>query len=373
MGKSYNAQLTGTACSFGDASPYQDCALFWLIGNTVNFADKPDYFLNHPAFQRIAQGETAGVFTTTPSTTADGNLRFAAFRAMDDYPLVLLTGMTQADGTRTAVARQQKYRGAAGIFSVIILTALLVIWRQLNRQFTTGEALLASRKRFQRLFMEAPLGIALIDSLTGHIYEVNPMFAKIVGRSIQEIATIDWMSDITERKRMEREIRHLATHDALTNLPTLRLAHDRLAMALSHAHRHPSKLAVLFIDLDGFKTINDTYGHKSGDVVLKHAAAVLRSAVREDDTVARIGGDEFLIIATDLHASANAELIAEKILIQMAQPMNLNDHKQVTIGASVGIAIYPDNGESLEELIHQADTAMYEAKKRGKNCYVFVT
>jgi diguanylate cyclase (GGDEF)-like protein/PAS domain S-box-containing protein len=177
--------------------------------------------------------------------------------------------------------------------------------------------------------------------------------------------------DITERKKAEEKIKHLATHDALTNLPSLKLAKDRLGMALSQARRDKTTVAVMFIDLDGFKSVNDNLGHDAGDYVLKQVAQRLLSCVRETDTVARVGGDEFLLIATGIHAPENASQIAEKVIHLVSQPI-IYKREQAVVGTSIGIALYPDNGEDMDQLIRQADEAMYRIKKAGKNGFCFI-
>lgn len=176
--------------------------------------------------------------------------------------------------------------------------------------------------------------------------------------------------DVTKRKLAEERIYHMATHDGLTDLPTLKLAMDRLSMALSEARRHRTMAAVMFIDLDGFKAVNDTLGHDAGDYVLKQVTQSLLASVRETDTVARVGGDEFLIIATGVHSPENTALIAEKILQLMSQPVIFNGRKTV-VGTSIGIALYPDHGKDKDQLIKLADEAMYRIKNSGKNGYSF--
>jgi len=184
------------------------------------------------------------------------------------------------------------------------------------------------------------------------------------------VSTIAQGQDITERKRTEEKIEHMATHDGLTDLPSLRLAKDRLAMAMGLARRKKTAVAVMFVDLDGFKTVNDTYGHDVGDEVLREVAKRFCSCVRETDTVARVGGDEFLLIATELHSPDNAARIAEKVLHLMSQPFSLNE-KQAAISASIGIALYQDSDEDIDGLIKMADEAMYRIKNSGKNGYIF--
>ena len=176
--------------------------------------------------------------------------------------------------------------------------------------------------------------------------------------------------DITERKLTEERLRHLMTHDALTDLPGLRLAEDRLAMALGMARRQKNLAAVMFIDLDGFKAVNDVFGHDAGDYVLKQVATRFLSCVRETDTVARVGGDEFLLILTGLHVAEDAARIAEKIIRLVSQPVVYNG-RQMGVGASIGIALYPDHGENMDQLVKQADKAMYGIKNAGKNGFGF--
>ncbi len=177
--------------------------------------------------------------------------------------------------------------------------------------------------------------------------------------------------DVTERKLIEEQIKHLATHDVLTDLPTMRLAKDRLKMSISLAQRNKMMMAVMFIDLDGFKEVNDTLGHDAGDYVLKQVADRLLSCVRASDTVARVGGDEFLIIANGIHVPENAEQIARKVIGVVSQPINY-DGGQAVVGSSIGIALCPNDGQDMDQLIKKADDAMYKIKKTGKNGYCFI-
>lgn len=176
--------------------------------------------------------------------------------------------------------------------------------------------------------------------------------------------------DITALKNAEERILHMANHDALTGLPTLRLAMDRLVSALAIAKRNKTKVAILFIDLDGFKTVNDTLGHNAGDLVLKKTATRLCSSVREIDTVARVGGDEFWILLTDIKDKGSITSVAEKVIKSVATSYK-PDSAEINIGASIGISLYPDHGTVPQELIQLADQAMYETKRQGKNNYTF--
>lgn len=178
------------------------------------------------------------------------------------------------------------------------------------------------------------------------------------------------INDITERKHIEEKIQRLANHDALTDLPSLRLANDRLFMAMCSAKRDGSKVAVFFLDLDGFKSINDNYGHKSGDDVLQQIASRLATAMRSTDTVARIGGDEFLIIAAELKDAADAAIIASNIINTFSDPIDI-ERGTVEVTASIGISIFPDDSEDPDTLIKLADDTMYRIKKSGKNSFQF--
>jgi diguanylate cyclase (GGDEF)-like protein/PAS domain S-box-containing protein len=187
----------------------------------------------------------------------------------------------------------------------------------------------------------------------------------------EEWHSVGIIQDITERKKAEEQIKHLATHDLLTDLPSMGLAKDRLFVALNMARRYKKAVALLFVDLDGFKAVNDTLGHDAGDYVLKQVAKRLLSCVRETDTVARFGGDEFLIIATEINAPKNAAQIAEKAIQLVSQPIIFNG-QQVVVGTSIGIALFPEHGENMDQLIQQADKAMYKVKNAGKNGFSFV-
>ncbi len=186
----------------------------------------------------------------------------------------------------------------------------------------------------------------------------------------EEWHSVGIIQDITERKKTEEHMKHLATYDFLTDLPSMGLARDRLSVALNMARRYKKTVALMFVDLDDFKTVNDTLGHDAGDYVLKQVAKRLLSCVRETDTVARFGGDEFLIIATEINAPENAAQIAEKVIQLISQPMIFNG-QQALVGTSIGIAFFPEHGENMDQLIQQADKAMYKVKNAGKNGFSF--
>lgn len=174
--------------------------------------------------------------------------------------------------------------------------------------------------------------------------------------------------DITERKRQEDYISHIAHHDALTTLPTRTLFRDRVDMALKRNERSGGKCALLLIDLDNFKDINDSLGHHAGDEVLIEVSKRLRSAVRAADTVSRMGGDEFTVLLDEIHSDENASRTAEKILAALGQPMSIGSDT-LTMSASIGICISPEGGSSTGTLLKHADVAMYRAKQTGKHAY----
>ncbi len=306
--------------------------------------------------------------------------------------------------------------------------------RDITERELTENALLASESLFKTMFNEAPLGIALIDSLAGHVYSVNPMFAKVVGRSVEDMANIDWMSithpddiqedldnmallnageisgfqmekrylhsdgtyvwinmsiapvyvedkahprhlcmieDITERKAEEEKIKHHAFHDTLTQLPNRRLLQERLKYGIEMARRDDKKMAVLMLDLDRFKAVNDTLGHLAGDELLQQVAERITARLRNVDMVARLGGDEFVVLLDDITHSQDAARVAEEIIADLNRPFKLVQSDEVRIGASIGISLHPQHGDSPDVLMEHADTALYQAKDQGRGCFAY--
>ena len=172
--------------------------------------------------------------------------------------------------------------------------------------------------------------------------------------------------DITQRKAAEAQVQFLAYYDALTGLPNRTLLSDRILMALPGARRHGEKVALLFLDLDRFKNINDSLGHPVGDLLLKQVAERLKRLTHEDDTVARFGGDEFLVLLTGVHETADAVKVAERIVKLMTVEFVIPGHC-LSVTCSLGISIFPDHGEEVETLFRNADLAMYAAKENGRN------
>jgi diguanylate cyclase (GGDEF)-like protein/PAS domain S-box-containing protein len=177
-------------------------------------------------------------------------------------------------------------------------------------------------------------------------------------------------SDITTEKESEERLLYLAHYDQLTGLPNRILFNDRMQQAIAHAERNQLQVAVMFLDLDGFKNVNDTLGHKSGDDLLRQVAQRLTACLRATDTVARFGGDEFTIVLTAIEETEDVIRVAKKITREIALPYTI-DGAQASITTSVGISFYPDDGKDPNILIQRADNAMYHAKRHGKNHHEF--
>ncbi|WP_428737751.1 EAL domain-containing protein [Sulfurimonas sp.] len=178
--------------------------------------------------------------------------------------------------------------------------------------------------------------------------------------------------DITERKNIEKRIEFMAHHDVLTGLPNRMLAKDRAEQALTRAIRLKKKIAILFIDLDGFKTINDSLGHYVGDEIIKMVSSRLKKCIRASDTLSRQGGDEFIIILSDVEKQKDVISISKKLLFELKSPFTIGNHV-LSISASIGVSLYPEHGDSFDILLQNADAAMYKAKENGKNDYCVFT
>lgn len=178
--------------------------------------------------------------------------------------------------------------------------------------------------------------------------------------------------DVTDKKAAHDRLAFQACHDALTGLPNRALFVDRLELAIVQARRHRQPFAVIFVDLDRFKMINDTFGHLKGDVVLSQVAERLKANLRESDTLARLGGDEFIIMLPNIHGPEDAGLVANKIVEDMVKPFAL-DGREMLLSSSLGIAMFPEDGEDSETLMRHSDIAMYDVKAKGKNGFAFFT
>jgi diguanylate cyclase (GGDEF)-like protein len=295
--------------------------------------------------------------------------------------------------------------GTVSLVSVAIANALT------RKQRAAEDALEASRASFRNVVDKSAEGIVIVD-LDRTIRFVNPsatlmfgnqpsvspgetfgytlgahepMEVEIIGprggKGVGEMLSVptEWngraaslisVRDITDRKRAEEVIQHQAYHDALTQLPNRLLFNDRLNQELSRRSWQQRPVAVLFLDLDQFKQINDTLGHSVGDALLRSVAERLTECLREGDTIARLGGDEFTVVLTDLAKSDDIAEVAKKLLVALSKPFRLETH-DLFVTASIGISVYPADGDNAETLIKHADTAMYRAKEHGRNTFQF--
>jgi diguanylate cyclase (GGDEF)-like protein/PAS domain S-box-containing protein len=281
---------------------------------------------------------------------------------------------------------------------------------------------------YRRLFETAPDGLMLVDGATGRVFDANPAVmamlsedpahvlgkrlwelpgfehvskcqasideltqceimkyddwelrnaagvathAEVIGRSYQtddRVVLLYNFRNINDRKEAEARIRYMALHDALTGLPNRTLLTDRLGQAVAHARRSRQKVAVMMLDLDHFKHINDSLGHHVGDLLLQTVADRLRACLRECDTAARLGGDEFVILLGDVEDTSAIDVVAEKVLAALKAPFSIEQH-QLHIGGSIGVSLYPQDGEDASKLMRAADTAMYDAKGNGRGIH----
>jgi diguanylate cyclase (GGDEF)-like protein/PAS domain S-box-containing protein len=300
-----------------------------------------------------------------------------------------------------------------------------------GRKQTDGE-LRASEVRYRRLFGTAEDGIFIIDGASGKIEDVNPFLLEMLGYSRDEtIGKLLWqigafkdmkrskaafeklqqdnfirydnmpletkggkpfavefifnaylvnkrrviqcnIRDITEREELKDKLRGMATHDSLTGLPNRTLLYDRFDIALANAQRNKKIFALMSLDLDKFKDVNDTFGHDIGDRVLVAAASRLTGILRKVDTVARIGGDEFILLLWGISERDDAIKVARKIIEVFQQRLIIDEHN-ITITVSIGIVIFPEDGKDIKELLRKSDESLYLAKASGRNCYRSLT
>jgi diguanylate cyclase (GGDEF)-like protein len=302
---------------------------------------------------------------------------FARARAMmhgDDYHRAKSSIMEPinrfliAVNDRTMVERDAaQARVDDAIRTAIVATTLFVLFSvfsalSINRSVRQPLHVLSSwADRVRSGDLKARVGIK-----TGDDFEVLAQTIDAMAQSIDESHTA-LQDEIVRRTAAEAEVRHLANHDALTGLPSLRLLRDRLERALALANRQSTHLGLLFIDLDGFKPVNDRFGHGAGDIVLQVVANRIRAIIRDSDTVGRIGGDEFVVILPDIASIDAAVLVKNKIAETTAQPIRLDaENTHVCVTASIGVAVYPLDANGPEDLLKVADAAMYQVKAEAR-------
>jgi diguanylate cyclase (GGDEF)-like protein/PAS domain S-box-containing protein len=342
------------------------------------------------------------------------NTSFSDFEVEHDFPNI---------GRRTMILNARRLHDGETKRHRILLTIEDITER---KRFEQEKA--SSELRYRRLFETAQDGILILNAETGRITDVNPFLINLLGYSENELlgkrlweigAFIDTrksqeaykklqknnyiryedlpletrtgskmevefvsnaylvnnerviqcnIRDISARKQLERNLAFEATHDFLTGLPNRTLFTDHYTLALAGARRYHHKLAILMLDIDHFKNINDAMGHHYGDLLLKEFGKRLSNITRKTDTVSRLGGDEFILLMTEAADTESIDICAQRILNQVRKPFMLSEH-EIKITVSVGISIYPDDGEDLSILIKYADTAMYQAKQNGRNNY----
>ena len=357
----------------------------------------------------------------------DGVARLVSYRRLAEYPLTVTVGTAHADVLAPVVQRRTVYLSVAGLASAgLLLFAAVAMWL-LARQRQADEALRTSEALYRATFHQAATGIAHIAP-DGRILGTNEKFRDMLGYSAEALqsqsivdlsepesrdsvrqflqhcvdtpssgfspeiekpyrrkdGTILWVcealgvvrdsagrpdflvavtQDITARKELEARLLHDAMHDALTGLPNRSMFHERLNQVLAAARRHGRKVAVLYLDLDGFKQVNDTHGHAVGDVLLQQVAGRLRRNVRAEDLVARFSGDEFGVVLESVSAADDARVVGDKLVHVLSMPFEI-DGITARISASVGVSVFPDDGDDSRSLIIRADATMYESKRQ---------
>lgn len=252
------------------------------------------------------------------------------------YDLILLDlEMPGMDGFQVMEALKEDETDAEGYFPILVITA------QPDHKL---RALASGAKDF----ISKPFDLMEVRTRIHNMLEVRLLYKRL--------------------EHQNRALETLALHDPLTGLPNRRLLMDRMALGIAHARRNRGNMAVVYLDLDGFKEINDTLGHDGGDTLLKMVAARLVGAVRQEDTVARVGGDEFVIALAELSHGDDVDELVSKVLQAVSQPCSIQG-SSVNVTASVGVSVYPVHGDSVETLMKSADLALYEAKGAGKNDY----
>jgi len=231
-----------------------------------------------------------------------------------------------------------------------------VVFRDFNRVYKTGETIKGLSYKFVQKNGTVGFGELSISAIKNEEGEV------IAFRGVAR--------DVTERKRLEQELADIATHDFLTGLPNRVLLQDRLNVGLNQAQRNNTNLAVMMLDLDRFKLVNDTFGHSIGDKLLRAGGERLSDIVRKSDTVARVGGDEFLVLLPQIAKIEDATKVARKILEAFRKPFVIDSY-QTRVTTSIGIAFYPEDGDDADALLTNADTAMYWVKEHGRDDYAF--
>ncbi len=396
-------------------------------GNQFSFGDDNRA---SQVFKELAKSPTGHYISASPS---DGHRRIVAYRQLENYPMITAVGSSLEEVLALSRERENVYRYAALLGTLLVLGGLAILYTITVRRAQTLAIITASEHRYRMLF-ENSLDAVISTRADGCVLAANAAACTMFGRSASEMQALTRarlfdpadhrcelllaseatrgeargevtmlradgspfeaevsvsrypdgsqrasmiIRDISERKAADDQIKALAFYDPLTRLPNRRLLMDRLQMALAAGARHPRRGALLFLDLDNFKTLNDTLGHLKGDVLLQEVARRLSACIRESDTCARLGGDEFVVMLEDLsenpqEATRQAETVAEKIQRAVSLPYALDAQTQYQITPSIGVTLFEGNtDEDIDEPLKRADLAMYQAKAAGRNTLRF--
>lgn len=361
----------------------------------------------------------------------EGVARYTSYRTVPEYELVVAVGMAAPEVLLPYYERRNAYLWSGVAFTLLVLAfAGTVAVARLRRQQAMEEHQ-REEARFRATFDQALVAMAHVD-LQGRVIEVNRTLCEMVGYAAQELLGRNFIDfkfpderraaddarramlqtgetptmehryrrkdgsdlwanvaismvrdpkgnpdyfvvvaqDITAQKQAQAQVLHQATYDLLTDLPNRSLFRDRLQQVLKQAQRKRWTAGVMFMDLDRFKAVNDSFGHAAGDALLREVGTRLARSVRASDTVARVGGDEFAVVLGELSAPSDATLVARKILETLAAPMSLEGHEYF-VTVSIGITLFPADGNDIETLLRNADAAMFKAKQAGRNCFQF--
>lgn len=400
-----------------------------LVAKTVGDRESPAaYFVRNPEFPA-----REGVLKEAGESFIDGVPRTIAWKMLDDYPLMAIAGVTEASAVAAYAPTRAAYLMYAALTTVLVLVVALFgsltqmrnAERRRKAERVRATFRLAVDGAREAFYMIEPIRAAdgqivdyRVEDCNGRAAEMSGLAREdLVGRNFSAVYPEDvkqelvsfyneaferrfledevqvtdghlhqpgWfhrravrsgqgiavtVRDITELKLHQQTLANLAVTDTLTGLPNRRWLDDYLPGALARARSARKRVALLFIDLDNFKHVNDTLGHAAGDDLLRSAATCLRAGVRSSDHVVRIGGDEFTVLIENLERDADAELVASQVIKAFAQSTEFARWAAANVQASVGVAIYPSHAADAEQLLRHADEAMYAAKTAGKDCY----
>jgi diguanylate cyclase (GGDEF)-like protein/PAS domain S-box-containing protein len=381
--------------------------------------------VSHELFDALSMDLNQGVFRAR--SALDGIERTNAYLRIQDYPLLLIVGLPTRDayapwkvqvgemlclallleavvvGLSARILKQQRYQliahreivRLAAEREVLVDNELVGMLKLANgREVWHNRALAnvlgygpgelsgqAERLLYADDESHDSVRLAAHAHLSaGHNYRTQVRMRRkdgrliwidLTGSQLPDGISLWFMSDVTAVMENEERARHQATHDALTELPNRQLLLERLEHLLERARQRGHALALCYIDLDGFKGVNDTHGHAAGDRLLREAARRIGDAVREDDVAARLGGDEFVVVLYGVRDELDVATALERLIARLSEPVGVREGAFATVGASIGVALYPRHAQSADQLLSRADDAMYGAKRTGKNRFVF--